>query len=78
MHGMQNVNFLSDFNKTLIPTEHFCKIPSIKFDESLTCRCRLVPHGQTDVMRQVVAFRICIPNTAKNEVVLCDIYMYCM
>jgi hypothetical protein len=71
---------LTDFNKTLISTERFCKnkIPSIKFDESLTFRCRLVPCGQTDVRRQVVALRICIPNTANNEVVVYVIYMYFM
>ena len=35
-------------------------------------------HADRHVMRQVVAFRICIPNTANNEVVMYGIYMYCM
>ena len=81
MRGMKNVKFLSDFKQTLLCTAHFCKkknIPSIQFDETLTCRCRLVPCGQTDMMRQVVALRICIPNAANNEVVMHHIYMYCM
>ena len=62
---LKHLLFFSDSNRTLIFAAGFRKILQIKFHESPSIGSRVVPCGQTDMTKLIVAF-LNFANTPKS------------